>query len=295
MPLMPEIKVVIAFEFGRLGNQLFEYAAIKAVAPNARILHVGMDSLLQWLQHPPAGGHSLLYRLLIKLLHRLRRERVIALTGRKRLFSLIAEAPVGSQPGEIHIQPGVLPGVAVLDGYFQQQGIPEAVPPACFAIKSTVLAEAKHWLDSQSAIPPEHRYFVHVRRGDYIHWPTQEAPAVLSAAWYNTQISRLLSQDPLAQFFVLTDDLPYSREMFGGLSNLYISKGSVWRDLATMGCCHGGGILSASSLAWWGAFYAYANNPNATLIGPRFWAGWRSGHWHPPTIRTSWIEYVDAW
>jgi hypothetical protein len=95
-------------------------------------------------------------------------------------------------------------------------------------------------------------------------------------------------------FFVFSDDLPYVDEFLNSAPNVFVSRMSELNDLAAMSLCHGGGILSASSFSWWGAYYSYCSSPCALFLAPRFWAGWREMQWLPSSIETSWITYVDA-
>jgi hypothetical protein len=98
------------------------------------------------------------------------------------------------------------------------------------------------------------------------------------------------------KFIVLTDDPYYAHDIFGGMPDVEISRNAETVDLALMSMCDHG-VVSASSFAWWGAFLARlrTGRPQEQIFfGPRHWAGFRSGSWHPEGFECDWIEYVDA-
>ena len=90
------------------------------------------------------------------------------------------------------------------------------------------------------------------------------------------------------------DDSYYLHDVFKESKNLVISKNSFELDLIIMSyCLHG--ILSASSFAWWGAFFIKSKNINKTpsyFIAPKFWAGHRLKKFYPLGFFTNWITYL---
>lgn len=287
------IRLVFAFEWGRLGNQLFQYAAIKKSAPRAYIIYIGMDSLKNWIECFNLIKDSFFKEVLEKILMRLGRDRISALAGKGLLLSRITDSSENSND-HIAIEYGIITPIAVLSGFFQNEHTLNGICGRDLSINSSILVEAKRWIETQTLLPSCHHYFVHIRRGDYTSWPSEDAPAILSGSWYLAQIDRLVHHDPNAQFFVFSDDTVFVKKLFCGANNIFVSKGSEERDLAAMSLCSGGGILSASSFSWWGSYYSRAQNQNALFIAPRFWGGWRTKEWYPPKIKTSWIKYVDA-
>jgi hypothetical protein len=293
MEYLHGVRIVVAFENGRIGNQLFQYAAVKRYVPSAHLLNVGMDSLSSWLCHIDTVKDSIWTKIALKVLRRLGRMRILRVAGKGRLFSIISERYDRGQC-YVNLEKGLIPGIAFLNGFFQAEKVLDGLDTTTLAIDKTLLRAARGRIDCFADMSRIHSYFVHVHRGDYTSWPSRNAPAVLSASWYLAQIKRIQAQDPRASFFVFSDDLPYVHEQLGGAGNVFICSGSELADLAAMSQCCGGGIMSASTFAWWGAFYSKRNNPNALFLAPRFWAGWREDRWYPPSIETSWIQYVDA-
>ena len=92
---------------------------------------------------------------------------------------------------------------------------------------------------------------------------------------------------------MISDDCAYVTEFFSQEERTAIVNGSIGIDFAVMAQCFGGGVLSASSLSWWGAFYASQQNLDAIFVAPKYWAGHRIKKWIPESILTSWITYVE--
>ncbi len=293
MEFSSNIKFVIAYEWGRLGNQLFQYAAIKKIAPSACVLNIGMHSLLRWLADDQAFRGFFIRSLVIRLLENAGNVKLLGMSGKGRLFSLISERLDGDQC-VLDFQMGLIPQIALLKGFFQDEQTLLGVETSALSINLRLIHKATKWIRKQTDLPSTNHYFVHIRRGDYTAWPSRAAPAVLSADWYIAQMKRILEVDNVAQFFVFSDDIPYAEEILRSFDNVFISRRSELDDLAAMSLCLGGGVLSASTFSWWGAFYSKQNNPMARFYAPRFWAGWRKARWFPGSIETSWIQYVDA-
>lgn len=133
--------------------------------------------------------------------------------------------------------------------------------------------------------------FVHIRRGDYVRWPSRDNPAVLPASWFTDAMQAVRSRLDKPQFVVVTDDVPYAREIFGHHGDVAIAAESWEIEFALMTLCDAG-ILSASSFSWWGAYLAHAAGSAGPFVAPKYWAGRPQGEWYPPSFaRTSFLEF----
>ena len=91
-----------------------------------------------------------------------------------------------------------------------------------------------------------------------MRWPTSEFPAVLPSEWYIRAMMRMQNAR-LPIVIVVTDDIPYAKDILGGYDDVCIETNDEYEDIALMAnCCHG--ILSASSFSWLGAYLAYSEN-----------------------------------
>lgn len=291
------IRLLIAIENGRLGNMLFQYAALRDFAPHAAFLLVGMDDLRCTFDGVRASRFSLssaeqrgprLWRRRAQYLSRL-----VTLLAHLRILSTAEEAESASGP-VVRVRPGLLRTVAVArSGYFQTESLASTKSGRELRLKSEWRVFAENILIN---IPGDinDKYFVHVRRGDYTSWPTRDNPAVIPLKWYLAQMDRIRTRNPAAVFIVTSDDKPYVDEFLSGLPGVHIVHLGPIEDFAVMTRCLGGGIVSASTFAWWASFLVRNDSPDAYFVGPRYWAGHMTGHWLPSGIETSWIDYATV-
>lgn len=114
---------------------------------------------------------------------------------------------------------------------------------------------------------------LHVRRGDYVtHAPTARILNVCSIDYYNKAITRIAEQIPSPYFFVFSDDqqwvhnnlkIPFPAE--------YIDRNrgmQSYIDMQLMSLCKHQ-IIANSSFSWWGAWLN--QNPGKIVIAPRNW------------------------
>lgn len=288
--------VIVTLQRGRLGNHLFQYPAMRMFAPDASIIALGMDDLVQGfegvtlspLSLPVKGGQGPMWQVKVRLLRWM-----TLVLARLRVVSVVDERESEDGP-RFQVTPGLLRRVFFFrSGWYQFESVADSPAGAGLRLNQRLRAVAAATLE---AIPgrPQDRYFVHVRRGDYTTFPTPEHPAVLPLAWYREQMDRIRERNPTAVFVVTSDDRPYVVEFFTGLPGVSVVHIGVLEDFAVMAGCLGGGILSASSFAWWAACIARRSNAAAYYVAPRYWAGHRTHTWIPTGVQTRWIEYVDV-
>ena len=285
---------VILFARGGLGNQFFQYVAARQAAPKAIpiCIHFGqLESCLSNLNSPKdINLQSLVLRRVFTKLGRLK---TTHLAQKYRILGCIAEQRHVVDTSLVYSS-GCLPLFAVTDGFFQSESFINIDRIQDYPIRVNLIEKARKWL-AMHIDNRETPIFLHIRRGDYVTWPTKSYPAVLPFTWYLHQIRYFLLRNPSAHFVVLSDDWPYVEEFFAGMDfSFSIFRGTSLEDFTLMTQCSGGGIISASTFAWWAAWYGSQIFLNAKYIAPRFWGGWREHRWYPPGIQTSWLEYADV-
>ena len=119
---------------------------------------------------------------------------------------------------------------------------------------------------------------VHVRRGDYLQYPTKHPIPDLEKYYYKAMLSTLKSN-----FLIFSDDKEYCKkhfryhifswELYPGLND--------YEYLQLMASC-GGHIIANSSYSWWGAWLSENNN----VICPSYdnWFGPGNSHLCPHDI-----------
>jgi hypothetical protein len=112
---------------------------------------------------------------------------------------------------------------------------------------------------------------VHVRRGDYVSNPAASSElGALPPGYYKEAGRRLGSVIPHAEFFVMSDDLEWCKdnvELPGPTT--FVDVGSApWHDLVLLSSCRHH-IIANSSFSWWGAWLA--EHPGQQVIAPAKW------------------------
>lgn len=286
-----KIVVIIHFENGRLGNQLFQYCGFRQYYKEHRLIIVGCESLKQHFEFKhayviPQKAFRLIY--IFKLFKKL-----VFLLLFVRILSKISEEKDANVFKPV-IRRGLIANILVSQNvFFQHQNAIcniESFP----RLNQSVIDSAHEWLRSNEIKQhSSHLIFLHVRRGDYLNWPSRNFPAVLDAAWYKRSIEFMRQLYDSPKFILMGDDYFYMHDVFGGYDDIAISCNTLEVDMALMSLCNSG-ILSASSFGWWGAFFARVRqHQDAVFLAPRYWAGHRIGKWLPAGFITDWITYLD--
>jgi hypothetical protein len=284
--------MILFFEYGRLGNQLFQYNGLKNYFPKHKIVLFGFKSLQKSFINLNANFVNLenyfnhfSFRIIKKILHLLSD------------IGILGKITQSLKKKEFNLQsrPGLLWNIYVARNiYFQHnECIKRITSPPIFKKKNLKIAE--NWLKKKNSLHKNSNLvFIHVRRGDYLYWPELNYPAVLDLEWYKKAITTIKKKIKKPIFIIMGDDQYYLRDVFKESKSIIISKNTPEIDLAIMFCClHG--ILSPSSFAWWGAFFIKSKNMNKStsyFIAPKFWAGHRLKKFYPLGFFTNWITYL---
>jgi hypothetical protein len=124
---------------------------------------------------------------------------------------------------------------------------------------------------------------LHVRRGDYVGQEDRYVP--LPPDWYAAALARL---DPDATVLVFSDDPQWCREqaLFAGDRFLIAAGGNTRHDLCLMSLCDDF-VIANSTYSWWGAWLGAA--PDKRVVIPAQWFGPTFAH-----LDTSGL-YVAGW
>lgn len=147
-----------------------------------------------------------------------------------------------------------------LDGYFQSYSYLEKY-------EEQLIKEFKfkqHIQDKSKQIINQYKepVAVHIRRGDYVKHPefwTVTPEYIQSALDYFT--------DGEYTFLIFSDDLEWCKEIFPD-SVIFMEGNNQFEDLCMMSLCKHN-IISNSTFSWWGAFLN--QNINKKIIAPNNW------------------------
>ena len=222
---------------GRLGNQMFQYAAIKGIARQR-----GLDFCI-----PSSAGQNEWTDHMLT-----------------RYFTLNQNVKYGTVEDQIqikhngfHFDSGLFyacPDGVDLSGSFQSEKY--------FSHISDEIVEDFTFKTVNVPKPFNEYVAVHVRHGDYVG--NQGNFPVLSASYYESAIALFNGSYPIV---VLSDDIPWCRQNIK--ADLYY-EGSQIEDLYLMTqATHN--VIANSSFSWWGAWLN--RNLHKTVISPKLWFG----------------------
>jgi hypothetical protein len=246
---------------GRLGNQMFQYAALRGIAAKR-----GYD----WCIPPEDYNHTDNYGLF-------------------ETFELknISENNIGFINGQIVEENGhsfssdffdECPDNISLNGYFQTEKYFEHIAEEIredFSFKDSILSGCKEYIESLDSSP----IFLHIRRTDAIG--REQYHPILPISYFEDALKHF-SDDTLC--FVLTDDIEWCKEqeffkqdrfLFNESNSRYQYKtvdgtGKMQNtllphiDLCLMSLCSGA-IIANSSFSWWGA---WLQNGRGKVVAP---------------------------
>jgi hypothetical protein len=169
-----------------------------------------------------------------------------------------------------------------LSGYFQSERYFAHVATEvrdALRFHPPIRAEARRILDRIANGLP--RVAIHVRRGDYL--ALQHQHTVLPPAYYCRAMAQHSADGP-RQFLVFSDDPDWCAEAFPGCRILH--TGNTYLDLCLMSMCDHF-IIANSSFSWWGAWLSPA--PGKRVVCPSQWWG--------PTLAHNGIQdlFPEGW
>jgi Glycosyl transferase family 11 len=272
---------------GRLGNQIFQLAFIMSVVREGeRCILARMEGALRLFDHGLRVRHlpqGLMYRVFDRI--------IIPCIVRPLCWARVVSS-FQERDGSLRHRKGLLPGVRVLQGYFQSESFIEAKVLARLCLLPAVQARGRDFLGALSAREGSRQFvFVHIRRTDYLQYTIlgKKDPS-LPFSYYTRTLQWFRENLDKPYFIFVGDDPDHLAKQFAWLDGKVVSRNDPTTDLAIMSQCTGG-ILSNSTLAWWGA--RLIERP-LKVFGPRYWLGWKSSQWWPVGIQSGFAEYVDV-
>jgi len=255
---------------GRSGNNMFQYAAGRAIAIQH---HTNLVLDGSWADVRHARQFEQLLRLPLNASY----ERRFSL-AKRALRKMIAIQPETLHRGQVHIErypkpdPAfyALPDNSLLIGFFQMPFYFNEIEPLL-----------RKELDlTQLTLPPASLRFedrlragatvsVHVRRGDYVGIDSTQC---LDADYHERALQHFRDRIPDVRFCVFSDDIPWCRARYSGPEFVFCelegARGDPLHDLRLMSSCHHH-IVVNSSYSWWGAWLN--PSPDKIVIVPSMW------------------------
>ena len=249
--------------FGRLGNQMFQFAATVGIARKANQgfafpkENTGVPSVEDFND----GVRREVYFDLPKYFPNI--ERTLQPLEEIQTYH-IAQEPY------FHFCPDLftVPDQTNLMGYFQTEKYFEHCSDLIlgfFQFDKDIKKQAENNFPS---FPVKLEYVsIHLRRGDYAG--LQQFHPVMDADYYFDAMTQFMDGDYC--FLIFSDDIQYAKELFGEQENIvYIEGNDPAVDMCMMTMCDHN-VIANSSFSWWGAWLN--DNTNKKVIAPKRWFG----------------------
>ncbi len=249
---------------GGLGNQMFQYAAGRALSLRLeQPLFLDLNWFSELSEDTPRPFE-------------LSRYQIIAAWGRPGLWERLRCRITGSThifaERDLQFDQSFhsLTDPVSLRGYFQSERY--------FSdIRETLLAEfvpreplSEEYALLEKEMSSRASLALHVRRGDYAHNPTTRAfHGLLGGAYYEKAVDFVATKVSVEDIYIFSDDMPWVQENLRfdrPVRN--VSTGSAVHDMHLMSSCKHQ-IIANSSFSWWGAWLN--RNPQKIVIAPKRW------------------------
>lgn len=262
---------------GGLGNQLFQYAAGRALA-HMHSTELVLD--INWFSNVPAGVTSREYLLSaydIKARLTNRSENILCKFHQNKIISRLSLPfmkwrHIREKCNDLYENFHNYPDDIYLDGYWQSYRYFETVSNFIreeFQIKNHVIQKN---LELETEIKNSVSIGVHVRRGDYVtNMRAASYHGICSLDYYNSSFEHIGKSIANPQFFIFSDDIDWAVK---NIKTIYPVKfvvdysGQPQDHLRLISMCRHQ-IIANSSFSWWGAWLN--SNPNKIVIAPKKW------------------------
>ena len=158
-----------------------------------------------------------------------------------------------------------------LDGYFQSEKYFQNIREILLKDFTFPSVDARNNIILQRIHSSENSVSIHIRRGDYLKAEVKKYHGTLSPEYYYEAIRILEDKFENCKYFIFSDDISYSKEIFRHIDNIEyidINHGKdSWKDMFLMSnCTHH--IIANSSFSWWGAWLC---KKDGKTIAPNNW------------------------
>lgn len=273
--------MVIVYITGGLGNQLFQYAAGRALAVRqGSELKLDISGFEKYKLH----DYSLdAFNIIENLAKAADVEPLIEKKkkGVKRKISFLKKMLSSGHGTHIkddnayEFKPYILnlKGDVYLDGYWQSEKYFKDVQDIIrkdLTVKEKIDGKNKEVADE---IKNSQSVSLHIRRGDYItDEKTRALFDVCTMDYYGEAIRKITEKEGNVKLFIFSNDIDWVKENLKTDREMYFvdhnKAGKNYEDLRLMSLCKNN-IIANSSFSWWGAWLN--ENENKTVICPKIW------------------------
>ncbi len=269
---------MFVFQFmGGLGNQMFQYAAARALSVKRNIpFKIDFDDPYKFVTRKlNLDLFNTEFQIATKReLNKCKPKRKFE----KRFWMLLGKDPANRlyrEKKDFHFDPGFFdcPDGAYVSGFWQTEkyfiDIEDTIR-SDFKFAKEPSAENKEWLNKTAACTS---VSIHVRRGDYVTVSkTNQVHGTCGPAYYEQAIKEIAAavNDPV--FFFFSDDIAWVKENIKtSWPSYYVDNNDDdhnYEDMRVMSSCKHH-IIANSSFSWWGAWLNASKEKR--VIAPSKW------------------------
>ena len=283
--------MILSFNDGRLGNQIFQYLFIKSIQGKEQtIVSYNFEDILTLFD-----SIENVINVQNKYLKLLIRKAILPFLDYSARVKLISSYKIDTCNENGFIVPdvtfsmsnGLLPITYIYPCFAQSESFFKKSDVKHLIFKKPIVEKADEFL---ALIPNNYnKVFVHIRRCDYLHFSVLgKVGATLPLTYYKNGIKWFEYNLENPFFIFLTDDPEFVEHCFENMPNKLISKNSQFVDFSIMTLCEYG-IMSNSSFSWWAA---YMMKSRKKVFSPKYWLGWKSEIEWPKGIKPSFSEDI---
>jgi hypothetical protein len=256
---------------GGLGNQLFQYAAGKALALqhntklaldlsgiNRKDDTIRLFDLDQLHVNYEAGNPQPNRGLIRKILDR------VGPAPSRRVYK---ESHFHFDPHFFRAGPDVY-----LKGYWQSEKYFKNIEPVIrkeFTVRDEYIQHLKAQADRMKA---ENSVFIHIRRSDYLKKEVQDYHGAMDAGYYNRAIAYISEKVSPVKVYFFSDDIEWVKQHITIDYPYEVVTGKITKtaieDFYLMTQCKHA-IIANSSFSWWAAWLN--NHPSKIVVAPKQW------------------------
>lgn len=147
-------------------------------------------------------------------------------------------------------------------------------------------------IEQKLPVPSNQRCCIHIRRTDYavadMGLGYQEQGWQLPLSYYHDVIRSLPSD---LFYIIVSDDPDFAEDAFSSLKNKLVSRSPhAVVDMFLMTRCRIN-VISNSTFSWWGAWCNQIDDK--LVIAPKYFLGWANKFWFPSDIEVPEWKYID--
>lgn len=265
--------------FGRLGNQLFQFASTLGIGrklgyevffPEENVSNPSIEDFRDGIRRPITFDipkwfnidHLLLPKVKLKIKYEAQEP---SFEFSDRMFTI--------------------PDDTDLIGYYQSERyfshIEKELKDRALVFRKEILSEAQHKMPNNGT----ERISIHLRVGDYIG--LSDFHPIMTTDYYTESLKWFDTESTPYTFVIFSDGITLAKQMFGeGENVVYVEGNSDIVDLCMMTLCEHN-IIANSSFSWWGAWLG--NEDSKIVIAPKNWFADKSAL-NPDLIPDRWYK-----